>query len=341
MRRARFKVPPDRPVGYYHCISRCVEGRFVFRDVESEHFLKLMREFEEFCEVRVLTFCLMSNHFHILLEVPKRPDILPGAEAILSKLERLTGFQDPGTARQELELYRRMNDVEAEKAWLERYYRRMWDVSAFMKLLKQRFSQWYNRRAERKGTLWQERFKSVLVDGAGDALTTIAAYIDLNPVRAGIVKDPKDYRWSGYGEAVAGQDRAGGGLQFIVRALQGGAEASIGKSLELYRMFIFQEGSEEREGRTEEGTPSRGALKRAEVLRVIQEKGRLPVSDYLRCRVRYFCDGAVLGSKGYVDEVFKAYRERFGEKRKTGARRLRGLEEPLYALRDLRLKVFG
>ena len=124
MRHTRLKVPPDRPVGFYHCISRCVEGRFVFGDVESEHFLKLMREFEEFCEVRVLTFCLMSNHFHILLEVPKRPEILPSAEVILSKLEALTGFQDPGAARQELELYRATNDAEAEKAWLERYYRR-------------------------------------------------------------------------------------------------------------------------------------------------------------------------------------------------------------------------
>ena len=188
MRHPRLKVPPDRPVGYYHCISRCVEGRFVFGDVESGHFVKLMREFEGFCEVRVLTFCLMSNHFHILLEVPKRPEVLPSAEVILSKLEALTGFQDPGAARQELELYRGMNDVEAEKAWLDRYYRRMWDVSAFMKLLKQRFSQWYNRRVERKGTLWEERFKSVLVDGAGDALTTMAAYIDLNPVRAGMVQ---------------------------------------------------------------------------------------------------------------------------------------------------------
>ncbi len=71
-----------------------------------------------------------------------------------------------------------------------------------MKLLKQRFSQWHNARNARKGTLWEERFRSVLVDGAGEALLTMAAYIDLNPVRAGIVQDPKDYRWSGYGEAL-------------------------------------------------------------------------------------------------------------------------------------------
>jgi hypothetical protein len=44
----------------------------------------------------------------------------------------------------------------------------------------------------------------VLVEGAGQALATIAAYIDLNPVRAGIVSDPKDYRWGGYAEATGG-----------------------------------------------------------------------------------------------------------------------------------------
>jgi hypothetical protein len=57
---------------------------------------------------------------------------------------------------------------------------------------------------------------------------------------------------------------------------------------------------------------------------------------YLRCRVRYFTEGAVIGSRAYVNEVFGALRERFGASRKTGARLLRGLEEKLYALRDLK-----
>ena len=88
----------------------------------------------------------------------------------------------------------------------------MWDVSVFMKLLKQRFTQWFNQQWGRKGTLWEERFKSVLVEGAGEVLATMAAYIDLNPVRAGIVKDPADYRWCGYAEATAGSRRAQRGL---------------------------------------------------------------------------------------------------------------------------------
>jgi hypothetical protein len=59
------------------------------------------------------------------------------------------------------------------------------------------------RRHERRGTPWMERFKSVLVED-GEALRTMALYIDLNPVRAGLVADPKDDFWTGYGEAAGG-----------------------------------------------------------------------------------------------------------------------------------------
>ncbi|MFT5473802.1 MAG: putative transposase [Candidatus Promineifilaceae bacterium] len=44
----------------------------------------------------------------------------------------------------------------------------------------------------------------------------------------------------------------------------------------------------------------------------------------LRCRVRYFSDGAVMGSRAYVEDVFQRHRQQFGEKRKTGARPMRG-----------------
>jgi putative transposase len=92
----------------------------------------------------------------------------------------------------------------------------MGDVSAFMKELKQRFSRWYNEVHDRYGTLWAERFKSVLVEDDSDALRTVAAYIDLNSVRAGLTPDPKDYRYSGYGEAVAGSGKARAGLLSVM-----------------------------------------------------------------------------------------------------------------------------
>jgi hypothetical protein len=96
------------------------------------------------------------------------------------------------------------------------------------------------------------------------------------------------------------------------------------------------------EGTTAEGKALRRGFSREAVVQVVAEKGRLSRADYLRLRVRYFADGAVLGTQGFVNAVFAAFRERFGPKRKDGARRLRGVEsEGLFALRDLRVRAIG
>ena len=91
----------------------------------------------------------------------------------------------------------------------ERFTYRMHDLSEFMKGFMQRYTQWHNRAHQRSGHLWEDRFKSVIVED-GIAARTIAAYIDLNPVRAGMVADPAGYRWSSYGEAVGGGSKGNG-----------------------------------------------------------------------------------------------------------------------------------
>lgn len=333
MRRGRLRVPQDEASGFYHCLSRVVDRRFVFHSAEKEHFVALMRECAAFCEVRVLTFCVMSNHFHLLLEVPRRPERLPTAEEIVAKLRRLSGHQNVKAVAQRFGFYRDAQDEAGHEAYLASFHARMWDLSGFMKLLKQRFSQWYNRRAARKGTLWEERFKSVVVEGRGRPLVAVASYIDLNPVRAGLVNDPKDYRWCGYGEAMAGVRKARDGLGRVVQE---------GDVLEVYRMHLFCQGGQEREVVDERGRTVRGVLRHEAVRKVLEQKGRLPLSEYVRCRVRYFCDGAVIGSRGFVEAMFESYRDRFGPKRRSGARAMRGLAgEELCTLRDLRADVFG
>ncbi len=72
-----MKISSKEDRAVYHCISRVVDRRFIFGPGEKERFVALMREYEQFCGVQVLTYCLMSNHFHILVEVPKRPETLP------------------------------------------------------------------------------------------------------------------------------------------------------------------------------------------------------------------------------------------------------------------------
>jgi hypothetical protein len=197
MRRARLKAPKSHPVSYTHCVSRIVNRDFVLKEAEKTRFYNLMRMYEEFCGLRIVSYCLMSNHFHLLVEVPRRPEaeMLPDDEGLIAHVESSLGEKAATSLRWELELFRGQGADDAAEALRERWFGRMWDISQFMKTLKQRFTQWFNGRYNRKGTLWEDRFRSVLVEGKGPALKAMAAYIDLNPVRANICDDPKDYRW--------------------------------------------------------------------------------------------------------------------------------------------------
>ena len=60
---------------HYHCVSRVVERRFAFGEHEKDVFRKLLRQVEGFCGVRVITWTILSNHFHVLVEIPPKPDV--------------------------------------------------------------------------------------------------------------------------------------------------------------------------------------------------------------------------------------------------------------------------
>jgi hypothetical protein len=209
----------------------------------------------------------------------------------------------------------------------------MGDVSQFMKLFKQRFSIWFNRTHGRRGTLWSERFKSVLVEGRGNVLSTMAAYIDLNPVRAGLAADPKDYRFCGYAEAVRGNRVAQTGLTSVVTDGQAGVSWSGAGGA--YRMRLFGAGVKQRAGKA--------AMTPAQFATVMEEQGALPLTSVLRCRVRYFTDGAVLGSKAYVAEQLARYRRQTGQRKRIAQRSLPPLTEwgDMVALRGLRKNDIG
>jgi hypothetical protein len=221
-----------------------------------------------------------------------------------------------------------------------------------MKTLLQCFTRWFNRTHQRSGTLWEERYKSVIVE-SGVAARTMAAYIDLNPVRAGMVADPAEYRWSSYGEAVGGGTKGNGkkAREGLVRACmshQGaGFEAERWKEVSrIYRRTMgLALGRKSGRAEVEKGV-ARPQLNTAEALEAAANGTVLPdlgLAAMLRCRVRYFTDGAVIGSKEFVNEAFAAARERFSVKRKDGARRMRGNGAPaaglLWSLRALRVRV--
>jgi hypothetical protein len=181
------------------------------------------------------------------------------------------------------------------------------DVSAFMKLLKQRFTIWFNKNHNRFGTLWAERFKSVLVQPDGRAVRVVAAYIDLNPVRAGLVDDPKDYRFCGYSEAVAGRKIAQAGLVHVI----GEDDARTWQAAqEYYRLMIIGSGAKSRAGKA--------AVSENLFEETMGAGGKLPMPTVLRCQIRYFTDGGVLGGRAFVTKHLTHYR------RKTGLRCRKG-----------------
>ena len=306
----------------------------IFSDEEKERFRRLMRLVEEFCCVRILTYSLMTNHFHILVEVPRRREV--SDEELVEKLKLLYNREFVGSVADNLKQCREDGEDESAEKLKNRFIYRMFDLSEFIKTLKQRYTQSYNNRNDRKGTLWEERFKSVMIEGTEHALSTMAAYVDLNAVRAGMVEDPKDYRYCGYGEAVAGGKRAREGLGEVMMSL--GQAAEWRKASRGYRKYLYVSGGEK--GIDADGRAIREGFSVEKVEKVLAEGGRLGGVDLLRCRVRYLSDGVALGSRDFVDGVFRKYRKSFGEKRKSGARAMRwGDWGGLCTARDLRRDV--
>ena len=186
---------------FYHCISRVVDRRLAMAGDEKEKMRTFMRMYENFSGCRVVSYCLMSNHIHLLLEVPPMAQGGLSDEELLKRLRAIYNEAFVAEVAKELaEARQQVKNGLADEAVVvlrihERFTYRMHNLAEFMKGLLQRYTQWHNRTHSRTGTLWEDRFKSVIVED-GAAAKAIAAYIDLNPVRAGMAKDPADYRWS-------------------------------------------------------------------------------------------------------------------------------------------------
>lgn len=305
MRMARIKNDGE---GWYHIVSRTAFQLFKFGEGDKCAFVRMMRRAAAFSGVEVLNHCVMSNHFHILLHVPKPEGITE--EELLRRVAALYGGDYAKWLGEHWAALRkgdRGREAEREQARLRR---RMGDMSEFMKTLKQRYSLWYrHQHGEFSGTLWEGRFKSVILQGDPATLSAVSAYIDLNPVRARIVDDPAKYKWSGYGAAMAGNPDAMRGIARVFRE-----DATDGDFVKIaeenYRTYLYEKGGD--------------SLSPEKVKEVLDRKGRLTMRQLLRCRVRHFIAGTCMGDAEFVEGVFRAHRDHFGKARKTGARSMGG-----------------
>jgi REP element-mobilizing transposase RayT len=303
-----------------------VNGERLLDDPAKEILRKQLWQTAGYCGLQILTYTILSNHFHVLVRVPPASQI---SDAEL--LCRYRAMYPKPTLYQAA----RLDVIEAQlktggpdaDAWRKRQLALMGDISQFMKLAKQRFSIWFNRSHHRYGTLWSERFKSVLLEPKGRVLETMAAYIDLNCVRAGLATDPKDYRFCGYAEAVAGNKPARAGLTHIIIG-EGKHWPAVQAA---YRESLFGKGSSPEE--------HAASLTSEQFEQALKAKTHLPLATVLRCRIRYFTDGAVLGGKAFVAQHLARYRRAHSAPRPLPALTDWGGE--LTALRGLRKQAFG
>jgi len=187
MARLKYRNPRD---GYYHIISRTVLKSYLLDDEARETFLGILRLLSRVYFVKVVTFSLMSNHFHLIVRM------LPPEEMSNNDVEeRFTIYYNEGKQKKN---WRPWHSSDAP-----RYRRRFGDLSRFVQDLKQRFSRWHNKKRDNQGHVWSERFKSVMLED-GRALLACMVYVELNSIRAGLVERPEAFRYCGLSHLVTG-----------------------------------------------------------------------------------------------------------------------------------------
>ena len=322
--------------GFYHVISRVVSGFFPFgtsglQGEDAEKLVSMIRSYSAFSGIQIVDYSLMSNHFHLVCFVPE-----PRFLSVEEVLERIAA-RYPEKARelraQQARLAGQPDGLEQFDRQLDKYRRRMNNLPIFVKEFKGDYAQWYNRKHHRYGALWSERFKSVLLE-AGRAVVMVVVYISLNAVRAGLCEDPKDYRHCGYAAAVAkGTPETLAGIRI---ALSLPPETSVEELAREYRKLLFTRGALGSKNKA----PAFDLAKAQEV--VEQEEGELSVQEQLRCKIRYFTDGVILGSRSFVEDYCQRLKQKLGYKRKSGptACKLLG-PATLWVFRNLRVRVFG
>ncbi len=216
MRRPRVKADGE---GFYHVVSRIGGKRFLIDEAEKGILLGMIRAAAAFSGVELYTFAIMSNHFHLLVRVPRKREV-SDAE-LLRRMEALYGRPRFRKVLEKWEKWEERDQADRVAEEKARLRARMYDLSQFCKTFKETYTQDYNRRHGNTGTIWEGRFKSILLEGSFRALMTVAGYVHLNPVRAQIADTPEASPWTGYGAGCQGDEPARNGLRALVsRALR-------------------------------------------------------------------------------------------------------------------------
>ena len=205
----------------YHLVSRIAHQAFFFDEEEKNRFVELLMRVEYFSGVRLIGWCVMSNHIHVYVFLEEGHEV--GEEELLAKINRLYRGTRLDEVLKEWKTLKESSDGTIAgscdfEAFKQSFVDRMFHPSEFMKTLKHHYTTSYNGRRNHSGTMWEGRFHHRESKRASVEMSAVAAYIDCNPCEGGICKWPTEYKWCGWTAATEGDEHCRAMYRFIYGA---------------------------------------------------------------------------------------------------------------------------
>jgi REP element-mobilizing transposase RayT len=185
---------------FYHCMVRCVRRAFLCGDDHEtgENFdhrkqwlVSRLRFLSYVYAIDICAYAVMSNHYHVVLHVDKRRAEDLTLDEVVERWLQL--YKGEKLIQKWIAFRAEMSTAELKKVEeiIEQWRERLTSISWFMRGVNETIARMANEEDNCKGRFWEGRFKSqALLDE--QALLTCMAYVDLNPVRAGIANDLVD-----------------------------------------------------------------------------------------------------------------------------------------------------
>jgi len=195
MTTARSELVDLDVTRYYHCISRCVRRAFLCGE-GFEHRRQWIEDRLEMLAghfaVSVCGFSVMGNHMHVLVRLDP---VTANGWSEEQVAQRWLAVYPPRTADLSKPKILKMlvDEILKDDELVAKYRQRLQDLGWFMKALKEPLARMANKEDDCRGTFWESRYKSIAILDE-EALLMTCAYIDLNPVAAGIASTPETSR---------------------------------------------------------------------------------------------------------------------------------------------------
>ena len=297
MSNRRFKVHASEGEFFYLITNRITARSRLIDAVAKKKLKDFIFDAERKFACHINEYVILDNHYHFIISIPQIDQM--SEEELREKYDSH---------------YNAVSNPSKEQ--LADFRAKVHDLSYIVGNIEQRFAQWYNRSTRREGHLWGRRFDSSLIE-SNLSLLRCSLYIIMNPVRAKICLDPKDYQYSSYAERLAGKEFLGDGnmidiLMNILTEGKGYESQEVDNKRREYLRFLRFALGEKAVFKDSEGTL-------AEALYKVGRKMHLTWLDECQHKLNFLVKGLIVGSSGFVEEMKVKLQDKFHQKRDVKA----------------------